>query len=401
MFYETIKLAYRAILRNALRSALTMLGIVIGVGAVIAMVTTGEGTTAQVTNDIAKLGTNLLMIRTGRSFGPGGAGESKRFDISDVDALENQIASVRVAAPSNSRNMTAVFGSEKYTTSVTGTDNRFFDVREWSIESGRLFNDSELRVGAPVCIIGSTVRTKLFARTDPLEQSIRFKQVSCRVVGLLSTKGVSSVGQDQDDLIVIPLKTFQRRVSGNSDINMIFAAIRADEATDRAQSEIELLLRERRRIAAGEENDFSVMDMKQIASMLTSVTGVLTGLLGSVAAVSLLVGGIGIMNIMLVSVTERTREIGIRLAVGAQKRQVLMQFLVEAVVLSLIGGVVGIALGLGLALLATWYLGVPFTVNPTMIAIAFVFSAAVGVIFGYFPARRAAGLDPIEALRHE
>jgi putative ABC transport system permease protein len=401
MFGETLKLAYRAILRNVLRSALTMLGIVIGVGAVIAMVTTGEGTTAQVTSDVAKLGTNLLMIRTGRSFGPGGAGESKRFDISDVDALESQIPSVRVAAPSNTRTMTAVFGSEKYPTSITGTDNRFFDVREWQAAKGRLFNESELRVGSPVCIIGNTVRQKLFGSEDPLEQSIRFRQVSCRVVGVLATKGVSSVGQDQDDIIAIPLKAFQRRVSGNPDVNMIFAAIRPEVSTDRAQAEIEQLLRERRRIAPGEEDDFSVMDMKQIASMLTSITGVLTGLLGSVAAVSLLVGGIGIMNIMLVSVTERTREIGIRLAVGAQKRQVLMQFLVEAIVLSLFGGVTGIAFGLGLALIATWYLEIPFIINPNMMAIAFLFSAAVGVVFGYFPARRAAGLDPIEALRHE
>ncbi len=400
MFREAFKLAIRTIRRNALRSFLTVLGVVIGVGAVIGMVTTGQGTTAQVTADVAKLGTNLLMVRSGRGMGPFGGG-AKRFSIKDVDAVEAQISGVRITGPSSSQNMTAIFGNENYTTSVTGTDNRFFDAREWKLEKGRLFQEGELRVGDSVCVIGATTRNELFGKSDPVGQIIRLKQISCNVIGLLAAKGVSTSGPDQDDLVVMPLRTFQRRVSGNQDIEMMFVSVKEGISTAKVQRDIERLLRERRRIAPGEEDDFGVMDTKQLASMMTSVTSMLTGLLSSVAAVSLLVGGIGIMNIMLVSVTERTREIGIRLAIGAQARQVLLQFLVEAVVLSLFGGLAGIAAGLIFAAVATSMLGVPFIIDIPTIVVAFAFSAMVGIVFGYFPAQRASRLNPIEALRHE
>jgi putative ABC transport system permease protein len=282
-----------------------------------------------------------------------------------------------------------------------GTDNNFFISQDWSLTSGRQFLAGELRGGRGVCIIGETVKNELFGSLDPLGRRMRVKQVSCEVIGVLDVKGESSFGGDQDDVILMPLRTYQRRISGNTDVSQIYISARDDVDTSKVQSDTEWLLRERRNIASGDEDDFSVRDMKQLAQTVSGTTTVLTGLLGAVAAVSLLVGGIGIMNIMLVSVTERTREIGIRLAIGALEGQVLTQFLVEAVVLSMLGGLIGIALGLGLAAILVNVLGVPFIIDLTIVVIAFGFSALVGMIFGYFPARRAAHLDPIEALRHE
>jgi putative ABC transport system permease protein len=403
MLWETVRLALQAILRNALRSFLTVLGVVIGVAAVIAMVTIGQGTTAQVTADVAKLGTNLLMVRPGQGFrGAGGArSTATSFDTGDVDAIGDQIGGVREVAPASTGAITAIYGNENWSTSVVGTDNRYIDVREWRVARGRLFQDRELHGGAAVCIIGATVREKLFGRSDPVGEVIRLKRISCEVIGLLDAKGVSSFGQDQDDLVLMPLRAYQRRISGNQDVGLIYVAVEEGLETEKVERDITYLMRERRHVGKGDEDDFHVMDMKEIATMLTSITGVLTGLLGSVAAVSLIVGGIGIMNIMLVSVTERTREIGIRLAIGALEKQVLMQFLIEAVVLSLFGGVVGIVLGLTFAAVASRLLSVPFVFDFTIVIVAFAFSALVGVVFGYFPARRAARLNPIEALRHE
>jgi putative ABC transport system permease protein len=297
--------------------------------------------------------------------------------------------------------MTSIYGNVNHAQQVTGTDDRYFVARDWDVSAGRQFTDSEVQSGAAVCILGSTTSTALFGEGDPVGEKIRIRQLSCQVIGVLQAKGNSGFGQDQDDLIVMPLKTMQRRVTGSNDIQLLYVSVDPQYQTADVQSGIEDLLRERRGVGPDGRDNFSVQDMAQIASMLTSISGVLTGLLPSVAGVSLLVGGIGIMNIMLVSVTERTREIGIRLAIGAQANQVLLQFLVEAVVLSLFGGVLGIALGLGLGAIGGKILSVPFVLNPTIIAIAFVFSALVGVAFGYFPARRAARLDPIEALRHE
>ena len=403
MLWETIRLSVQAILRNFLRSFLTVLGVVIGVAAVIAMVTVGQGSTDQVTQDVAKLGTNLLMVRPGQpQQGPGSSGgTAAAFDMRDVEAIQTQIAAVRAAAPANTRTMTAILGSQNHVTSVTGTDSRYLEARDMPVALGRPFYESELRTGAAVCLLGQTVRRELFGSGDPLSQSLRLKAISCRVIGVMEEQGVSSFGTDQDDFVLIPIRTFQRRVSGNSDVSMIYVAVRNGLSTERAKADIERLMRERRRISQFEEDDFNVFDMKQIASVLTGITSVLTGLLSAVAAVSLLVGGIGIMNIMLVSVTERTHEIGIRLAVGARESQVMLQFLVEAVVLSLLGGLIGILLGLALAAVGANLLRVPFTPDPLIILMAFGFSAAVGVIFGYFPARRAARMHPIDALRHQ
>ncbi|PWC31794.1 ABC transporter permease [Azospirillum sp. TSO22-1] len=401
MLLEAIRLALQAIRRNALRSFLTVLGIIIGVGAVIAMVTIGNGTTAKVTADLSKLGSNLLFVSPGQ-FGPGRASsDAKAFNARDIEAMRTQLGGVRAVAPVAQKSVTAVFGTESRTTVVTGTDNDYFVTQDWGLSAGRTFLDGELRGGRAACLIGQTVRDRLFARVPAVGQNLRVGNVSCEVIGTLESKGQSGFGTDMDDIILMPLRAVQRRIVGNTDIPRVYVSAEDGADTAKVQADIERLLRERRSITPGKEDDFSVRDMRQIVQATAGATMMLTGLLGAVAAVSLLVGGIGIMNIMLVSVTERTREIGIRLAIGALEGQVLMQFLVEAVVLSLFGGLMGVLLGLGIAGAVTAGMGVPFLVDPKIILIAFGFSGLVGIVFGYFPARRAARLNPIEALRHE
>ncbi|KAA3503867.1 MULTISPECIES: ABC transporter permease [Rhizobium/Agrobacterium group] len=402
MFFETSRLALRAISRNLLRSFLTVLGVVIGVAAVIAMVTIGNGTTEQVKSELSRLGTNMLFVRPGQ-FGPGRAStEAKRFDDRDVEAIRNQISGIRAVAPQNrSSAATVIFGGKNHQTSVIGTTNDYLIAQDWTIALGRDFQPAEDRGGQIGCIIGETVRQELFGAENPVGQTVRVSNISCPVIGVLARKGQSGLGDDQDDTIIMPLKIHQRRIGGTTTISSIMVSAQDGVSTAKVQSDLQNLLRERRRINIGREDDFTVNDMTQIASAMTGTTTLLTGLLGAVAAVSLLVGGIGIMNIMLVSVTERTREIGIRLAIGALEKQVLTQFLVEAVMLSAFGGLVGILTGLGLAYSVVSFLNVPFVTSPSIIFLAFAFSAAIGVIFGYFPARRAASLSPIEALRHE
>ena len=401
MIVETVRLAYQAILRNALRSFLTVLGIVIGVGAVIAMVTIGNGTTAKVTEDLSRLGANLLFVRPGQ-FGPGrSSAQAKPFNARDVVQLRSQLIGVRAVAPVAQRSATLVAGAANRITPVLGTENDYFVAQAWDLQSGRLFFDSEMRSGRAVCIIGDTVRDILFGSLDAIGKTIRVQRVSCEVIGLLAVKGESGFGSDRDDIVLMPLRAFHRRIAGDTDISTIYIAASDEADTASVQRNIEYLLRERRNITQNKKDDFTVRDMKQLAETQTAATRMLTGLLAAVAGVSLLVGGIGIMNIMLVSVTERTREIGIRLAIGALERQVLTQFLVEAVVLSLFGGLVGVLLGLAAAWFATRTMEIPFVPELSIVVVAFAFSAAVGVVFGFFPARRAARLDPIDALRHE
>ena len=401
MLWETVRLALTAIRRNVLRSFLTVLGVVIGVAAVIAMVTVGQGSSQQVAASVESLGTNVLIVRPGTQImGPGSRNTAPPFKLADIAALE-ELPALEAVAPVVTTSETAVFGNMNRMTSVTGTTAAYLDIGGWDMARGRSFTSVEDRTGANVCIIGETVRAALFGATDPTGEKIRLKAISCEVIGLLVAKGAGSFGQDQDDIIVMPVRTVQRRLLGSQDVTTIMMQVAPGVSSERAIGDIQALLRERRRISLGEDDNFAVMDMKELATMLNSVNAVLTGLLSSVAAVSLLVGGIGIMNIMLVSVTERTREIGIRLAVGAEARQVLMQFLVEAVVLSVLGGVIGIALGLGLAYVAAQFMAIPFTPGLGTILLAFGFSAAVGMVFGFFPARAAARLDPIEALHHQ
>jgi len=320
MLWNTLLLALREIKRNVMRSFLTVLGIVIGVASVITMVTLGNGATQQVTTQIASLGSNLLMVTPGRRMGPGSAGSSPSFKVEDGEAIAREITSAALVVPVASRSTSAIFGNQNWSTTVTGTTNAFLELRSMSLHSGRSFSDSEARAGAAVCVIGQTVREKLFGSQDPIGSRIRLGALSFQVIGLLEAKGQSTMGQDQDDTVLLPLRTFQRRISGNQDVGMIQVSIREGQPTEKAQRDIRLLMRERRRLAVSEEDNFNVMDTKEITRMLTGTTQVLTGLLGAVAAVSLLVGGIGIMNIMLVSVTERTREIGTRLAIGALER---------------------------------------------------------------------------------
>jgi len=403
MLLETILLALKAIRLNTLRSVLTALGIIIGVAAVVALVTIGNGTTQSVVSGISSLGSKLLTIRPGAPGGPPGGARSttRAFSIADARAIVSQVAGVAAVAPISSARMTAVSGNENWATSVVGTENAYFDAEQWTIADGRFFSDSEERGGSPACIIGETVRSHLFGTADPVGQPLRLQKTPCTIVGLLASKGAGAFGMDQDDMVVLPLRTFQGRIAGNTDVDFINLSATAEADTATVRSDIESLLRERRHILGNAPDDFQVIDMRQITSMLSTVTSVLTGLLAAVAAVSLLVGGVGIMNIMLVSITERTREIGIRLAIGALRRQVLSQFLIEAVMLSMMGGIVGIVLGLSLAAIGVRFLNVPFVPDPMIMLVAFGFSALVGVAFGYFPARRAANLNPIEALRHE
>jgi len=401
MLWNTILLALRAIKRNVLRSFLTVLGIVIGVAAVITMVTIGGGATLQVKQQIASMGSNLLMLSPGKRLGPGQSSSTVPFKEADVEAITREVASIAAIAPVSSQSIKAIFSNQNWTTQVTGSNNQYLKVTNRSIAAGRTFSDSELRAGAAVCMMGETVRKKLFGRQEALGERIRLQKLSCEVIGLLNAKGQSTMGTDQDDIVLIPLRTLQRRIAGNQDVSLIQISIQDGTSTEKAQRDITRLMRERRHLAPSDDDNFNVMDMKEIAEMLTGTTTLLTALLSAVAAVSLLVGGIGIMNIMLVSVTERTREIGIRLAIGALETEVLLQFLVEAVVLSSLGGLIGIGLALAGSLWLAGFLRVPFVFNTGIVVIAFLFSAAVGVIFGYFPALKAARLDPIEALRHE
>jgi putative ABC transport system permease protein len=401
MLGTSFLLAVREIRRHLLRSFLTTLGIIIGVAAVVTMVTLGNSATSAVQTQIASLGSNILNVRTGGGFGRGGRAPSPPFDIDDVDAVATQISGVVRVAPQASASATAVYEARNWSTSIVGTTNDFFTASSFELAGGRFFNPAEEQGGKSVCVIGETLRSNLFPETDPLGRILRLNAISCQIIGVLAKRGSAGIGGDQDDQIVMPIKAVMRRLTGNKDIRGFQVSVDPDYDTKAVSDSINELLRERRRIPEGTDSDFIIFDAKQISDTISTATRTMTAMLAAVAAISLVVGGIGIMNIMLVSVTERTREIGIRLAIGAVQREVLMQFLVEAVTLSCLGGVIGIALALGLTILASSIMGVPFMFDLKINLLAFFYSAAIGIIFGYFPARRAAALNPIEALRHE
>jgi putative ABC transport system permease protein len=386
MLSNAFLIAIKEIRRNILRSILTILGIVIGVASVIGMVMIGDGTTANVTEGIKKLGTNNT---------------ARYFDEADMEALKYEIQNVSGVSAEDDTNINVIYGNKSYASEVVGANNDFFQVKNWELDKGRLFEESELNAGKSVCILGTTVIKQIFEGANPIGEKIRLKSFSCTVIGTLKSKGAAAFGRDQDDIIVAPLGMYQRKIKGNKDIRTIILSINDSKNIEKAKKDITALMRERRNIGIDEDDNFHIRDMQDLLSTMTSTTETLTYLLGSIAAISLLVGGIGIMNIMLVSVTERTREIGTRLAIGAMESEVLLQFLVEAVVLSTLGGLIGIALGLGIGFGAVSMMQLPFIINHEIIIIAFVFSTLIGVIFGYFPARKAARLNPIDALRYE
>jgi putative ABC transport system permease protein len=400
MLLNTLLLALRSIRRNLLRSFLTILGIVIGVSAVITMVTLGNGATLAIQNQIAGLGTNLLQIRPGQRMGPGSGG-APSFREADGAAIATQIGGIAAVAPEARSGGTLVANGRNWTSSIIGSTNAWLTTGNWQLSTGREFSDDELRAGSAVCLIGETIRRELFGALPAEGAALRVRQISCTVIGVLASKGQGAFGNDQDDVVLVPLKTLQRRLTGNLRVNTLLVSMMDDSDPTRVKSSLTQLLRERRKLADGDESNFNVLDTKQLADTLSGTTKVLTMLLGAVAAVSLLVGGIGIMNIMLVSVTERTREIGLRLAIGALEREVLLQFLIEAVMLSSLGGLIGILLATLASLGLSSLMDVPYVFDLGVNLMSFLFAAGIGVVFGYFPARRAAQLDPIEALRHE
>jgi len=401
MWLNTLLLALRSIRRNLMRSFLTVLGIVIGVSAVITMVTLGNGATMAIQNQISGLGTNLLQVRPGQRMGPGGGGGATAFKESDADAIATQIGGIIAVAPEARTGSTVVANGRNWTSSIIGSTNDWLVTGNWKIAEGREFSGDEQRAGAAVCLIGETVRRELYASRSALGDQLRVKQMSCEIIGVLASKGQGAFGNDQDDMVLMPIKTLQRRITGNTRVNTLLVSMADGSDPERVKSGLTQLLRELRKLSATDEDNFNVLDTKQLAETLSGTTKVLTTLLGAVAAVSLLVGGIGIMNIMLVSVTERTREIGLRLAIGALEREVLLQFLIEAVVLAALGGLIGIVLATAASIGLAALMNVPYVFNPGVNLLSFLFSAGIGVLFGYFPARRAARLDPIDALRHE
>ncbi|MEN0065853.1 MAG: ABC transporter permease [Myxococcota bacterium] len=397
---NAVGLALTQLRRNWTRSLLTSLGVLIGVAAVIAMVGLGQGARASIEDDLSDMGTNLLMIESGTGGGPQARSPAPPFDLNDIRALERQVPYIRAVAPMVSSRATAQSGGIEWNTKVQGSTRGFLVARDWDVAVGRGFTDGEERTGAAVCVLGATVHQALFEGLDPLGAQVRFGAVSCDVIGVLDAKGTNTMGMDQDDLIFVPLSLVQRRLIGTTDLASILVSIDDVAHVDVARGSMDQLLRSRRHVTSDETVNFQIRDTRRMASMVRGVTNTLTAFLAAIASVSLLVGGIGIMNIMLVSVTERTREIGIRMSIGALEGDVMMQFLVEAVVLSLFGGGLGVGLGIvATAALAT-ALAVPIVVDPAIVALSLTVSAVLGVVFGWWPARRAARLEPIDALRH-
>jgi putative ABC transport system permease protein len=402
----TFRIAIRALGRNKLRSSLTMLGIIIGVGAVIAMVGIGQGASASIQSQIANLGNNMLFVMSGSMNTGGmrgGAGSNNTLTPEDADAIERECPSVRAASPGVRANGQLVYGNMNWVASsgIQGTNEKFPDIRAWPIASGEFFTEGDVRTAARVAVIGKTIADNLFSGSDPAGQTMRIRNLPFRVIGVLSTKGQNQYGQDQDDTVIVPYTTAQKKMLSITHINQAMVSAISPAATFTAERQITELLRQRHKLGPNQENDFFVRNLTDVAEAADQSSKIMTNLLASIAGVSLLVGGIGIMNIMLVSVTERTREIGIRMAIGARSAAIRRQFLIESVTLSVVGGIFGILVGIGASITISKTLNWPTLISPVSIFASVIFSVLVGVAFGYYPARKAAGLDPIEALRYE
>jgi len=401
-----IRVAFRALVRNKMRAALTMLGIIIGVSAVIAMVSIGQGASASVQAQIESIGTNLLFVSAGAQNVGGvrsGTGDTgtQTLTVDDLDAIKREVPSVSMVTPSVNSRAQMVAGNQNWNTALTGVSEQYPEIRKWPVASGSFFTDADVRTAARTIVIGQTLADNLFPGTDPIGQDIRVMNLPFRVVGVMQKKGQDAQGRDQDDVAFAPFTTVQKKILGRDRVQIAYVSAISQDATYTAQDQITELLRQRHKLSANEPSDFTVRNMTDIAEAANETSKTMTILLACIAGVSLLVGGIGIMNIMLVSVTERTREIGIRMAIGARSSAVRTQFLIESIVLSLTGGTIGIILGVVLSLAIPAFLGWPTLVSALAIVGSVLFSAAVGIFFGYYPARKAAALDPIEALRYE
>ena len=404
--WVTFRIALRALARNKMRSVLTMLGIIIGVGAVIAMVGIGQGASASIQSQIANLGNNMLQIWSGSSNSGGmrgGSGSNNTLTADDVEAIEQECPSVRAASPGVRANGQLVFGNQNWSASsgISGANEKFPEIRSWTIASGEFFNEGDVRTSARVCVLGKTVADNLFAGVDPVGQTLRIRNLPFRVVGVLNPKGPTAFGQDQDDTVIVPYTTAQKKMLSITWIHNAMVSAISPSATFTAEKQITELLRQRHKLGPNMENDFMVRNLSDVAEAADESSKIMTNLLASIAGVSLMIGGIGIMNIMLVSVTERTREIGIRMAIGARSRVIRRQFLIESITLSLVGGLIGVLFGIAASVTISSTLNWPTLISPVTIVGSVLFSIVVGVAFGYYPARKAAALDPIDALRYE
>lgn len=402
---DLIKISWRALLRNKTRALLTMLGIIIGIGSVIGMVSIGQSSSQSINDQISEMGTNLIMVmrKAERSGGVNiGSDSVQTMRASDADAILAGSKNVIMASPMVASAGQIVYGSQNWPGSIQGGNSSYLAINKRNISSGANFTENDVKQAAKVCLIGTTVRDNIFPNGEnPLGKIIRFGKIPMKIIGVLESKGQNQMGQDQDDIVIAPYTTVQKRMLAVNYVHMIFASAASEDVAYAAVSDIENILRKEHRIKAGKDNDFEVRTQQQILEIMGSITGILTLLLTAVAAISLLVGGIGIMNIMYVTVTERTREIGLRMAVGGKNSDILMQFLAESIILSLAGGVIGIFLGVGLAFGASYALNWPFIVSLGSVAISFLVCALIGIFFGWYPARKAANLDPINALRYE
>jgi putative ABC transport system permease protein len=404
---QALRIALRALRINKMRSFLTMLGIIIGIAAVIAMMAVGSGASYVISQQIASIGSNILLVIPGSTTSSGirtGSGGVQTLKAADARAMMTDCPSVELAAPVIRSSGQIVYGNQNWSTLLMGTTPEMFEIREWPVVSGRSISSSDVDGAAKTCVIGRTIAQTLFGDEDPLGKMIRIKKVPFIVIGILETKGQSPQGTDQDDVIFVPLRTAQRKLMGSQfpdTVGSILVKAKSEELLPKAEKEINDLLNQRHRITNGKEPDFTVRNLSEILAVAEQSSTAMSLLLGAVASISLIVGGIGIMNIMLVSVTERTREIGIRMAIGAKKKDILLQFLTEAVLLTVLGGLIGIGLGAGGATIVSKILSWPTMISPVAVTVAVLFSGAVGIFFGFYPARKAAGLNPIEALRYE